>query len=289
MKFWILGILFFVRIGYSNCSVSWQQNSVNIKLDKNQSYQKIVLNLKRSNTTDTCNNLSVKNELSFSSRNLVLKNKMIPFSIFLDPSGTQDFLLGSSSEQMIINFPVSQFSHSLELFLRVNDLLGNAFFESGKYIYSERIEVLNGEKVLDVIQINFNLEIPPEISLELLQKGSSLRVGESLKFNRIEKGSFVEFDVLMISNLGHSVSIQSENNGFLKHEGLGEKISYQYYVNQHLGGQLNSSPQSIYSNSEISSKQGDKVGLKFEINQNVDKLPAGEYLDVIRVNITSEM
>ncbi len=291
MKYWTWAILFLISINnYSACSLSWDQRTYTQKLIKDQSTQKVSLKIRKNSIDEMCSDISIKSEAVSTARDLVKELVKIPFNIYLDSARAKD--LPFNGEQNLNSELLNLKSRGqgfVELFIKLNDRMLSAFLLAGIYQYTERLTLYSNGKRLDSINLQFSLEVPTEINLKLLRKGSNTSVGESLRFNKMIEGESVDLDVKMISNIGHSLWIESENSGYLNHEGLGEKIKYKVFVNGETLGDLSSSKQRILSTSNKSSEKGDKLGLKFQINQSIDKLPAGEYMDVIRLNIQSEM
>ncbi len=291
MKCWIWALLFLINSNHLfACHLKWQQSKVDQKVFKNQAFQKISLDLIKGSSSSKCGNIAIKSESLTNSRSLNLESNQIPFSMFFDSNASRDYSLGQlyNIDSITSNLKENS-SKTIELFIMFDDKMMSAFLKAGTYQYEEKILLYIDGRVVDSIFVNISLEIATEINLKLLKKGSNSGVGDSLKFNKMIEGEVVELDISMISNTGHSLWIESENNGHLTHEGLGEKISYKTYVNEQEIGSLEASKRKILSNSKQSSKAGDRLGLKFQINQPINNLPAGEYMDVIRINIQSEM
>ena len=290
MKFLILVLL----ISFSSnllavCKARWQKTSLRIDLER--SHNPVPLNILINGINNKeCKSLKIMSDSNNMQRILKQGSENILMNIYTDATAENIFPLRTISAQGVTVASRNNSTFLVNLFTRIDSTVKNTQHRAGNYEYKESFSLYDeNELFLDRVSITFILDIPLEMDIKLVRPGTNTEIGESLSFKQIENGESVEVDTLINSNIGYSLWMESENSGRLNHESLNEQINYVIYKDNQNIGQLPSQKYQAVQNLNQTSQSGERVNFRFQINQETDKKPAGEYLDVIRVNIQSEM
>ncbi len=287
MRYWILVLLIFSSIkSFSNCVINWRDfNTKTISL--NSKVHRVEMKFSRNIINSECEKFELISE-GLSERKFIIDNDIVDFEIFTDSSLT-NLLPPRGQGSFSLRFNDNQNELRTNLFIKINYSSRESILKAGEYLFDEMFSLCVDGKKQDSNSIKLNLKINPEFSLELTNPGSTQAISESARFKRLDRGEQVKVDVVVSANIGHSIWLESDNGGYLEHEGLGEKISYKVLLNNSEIGEIGNTKVMIDASSNKTTASGSRVPMTFEVNQDVDNLPAGEYKDVIRVNIQSEM
>lgn len=281
MKYIIL--VLFISINFEllaeACNAKWFSNVINIKIDENYTPKPLNLMIQ---ANKHCSGLVFQSD-NYQARKLINGINEIPFEIYNDISLQNVFPLRSTSN---VFSPITEKQFNLFIDTQIKNL--TIIPQAGEYKHKEYINLYDkNHRFLDRIEVNVTLTVSEQISLKLVKPETSTSIGSALAFKRIDKGEQVNLDILVNSNVGYSLWIESENEGNLLHESINENIQYKTFVNDQNIGFIQNSQLEIHQMNQ--SAINDRINLKFEIDQNVDQKPAGEYLDVVRINIQSEL
>lgn len=289
MKYLILVLLILSNFKsiIAKCGARWQQSSLQVTLETSKDPKQF--NLMINNSSNRCTGLQIISDSNVTNRTLKLDTESLSMDIYTDPSAESVLPLRSITSQSFVLTSLKK-GNLVSLFTRIDTVFKSGHQKAGIYTYKESLSLFDKDmNFLDRIDITFNLEIPLEMNIQLVRPGTQSSIGESLTFNRIEQGEEVEVDTLINSNIGYSLWIESENAGSLKHETLDQEIKYLIFKNNQNVGNIPSQGYQIFQNQQQTNELGERVNLRFRIDQETDDKPAGEYLDVIRLNIQSEM
>ena len=126
------------------------------------------------------------------------------------------------------------------------------------------------------------------VELSIVNRGQPFvpeSVTKELNFGGLEEGKSLGFDLRMRSNAGYTVTIESENNGFLKHTSLNDNSSIPYTFT--LGGMLldlSRGPITPISKNVITTAEGDPYEGLVTVG-TTKGASAGNYRDTITLTV----
>lgn len=141
--------------------------------------------------------------------------------------------------------------------------------------------------------ITFQARVDSSVDVSLVESGKPFDIGETTQlvdFGTLESGEQRGFDVVVRSNNGYAVTMQSQNHQLLVHPqtpAIADTIAYSVIFN---GGSVDLSTGAsvrIITGSGTTPATGTAFPIAFTIGTLSGNEPAGDYSDVINVEVTA--
>lgn len=141
--------------------------------------------------------------------------------------------------------------------------------------------------------LTFQARVDSSVDVALVESGKPFDIGETtqlIDFGTLESGEQRGFDVVVRSNNGYAVTMQSQNRQFLVHARapvIGDSIAYSVIFN---GGGVDLStgaPVQIITGAGTTPATGTAFPIEFTIGTLSGSEAAGTYSDVINVEVTA--
>ncbi|MGB9152441.1 MAG: hypothetical protein WCD70_05065 [Alphaproteobacteria bacterium] len=140
--------------------------------------------------------------------------------------------------------------------------------------------------------ITFQTHVDSSVDVSLVESGRPFDISETtqlIDFGNLESGEQRGFDVVVRSNNGYNVTMQSENNQLLRHEraSIPDTVAYNVIFN---GGGVDLStgaPVQVISGTGTTPATGTSFPIEFTIGTLSGSETAGIYSDVINVEVTA--
>ncbi len=139
--------------------------------------------------------------------------------------------------------------------------------------------------------VTFSYTIEEQIDLYIVPTGDPIPSGpdfsETLNFETLQTGQTLDLDMLIETNTGYNLFLESTNGSVLEHANGSDTIAYEVDVGT-LNGSLPTSPTLVSSDANVSPAGGFRINFEAEITGTVDaSKEAGSYTDVIDVTVTA--
>ena len=135
--------------------------------------------------------------------------------------------------------------------------------------------------------VNVKIMVPKMISLALVDTGGVFQdsaTTKSIDFGNLSSGLISRFDLRVRTNAGYSATVQSTNNGRLKHVSKNSYVDYSLYVNNVQADPTGASP--VLTGSGQTGLNGIGFPVKIVIG-TLGKLPlSGTYKDTVIITVT---
>ena len=141
--------------------------------------------------------------------------------------------------------------------------------------------------------ITFRARVDSSVDVSLVESGKRFDIGETtqlIDFGTLESGEQRGFDVVVRSNNGYAVTMQSQNHQLLVHArapAIGETVSYSVIFN---GGGVDLStgaPVQVIAGTGTTPATGIAFPIEFTVGTLSGNEVAGTYFDVINVEVTA--
>ncbi|MHB9118767.1 MAG: spore coat protein U domain-containing protein [Burkholderiales bacterium] len=141
--------------------------------------------------------------------------------------------------------------------------------------------------------ITFQTRVDSSVDVSLVESGKPFDIGETTQlvdFGMLESGEQRGFDVVVRSNNGYAVTMQSQNRQLLVHArapAIGDSVAYSVIFN---GGGIDLStgaPVQIVTGTGTTPATGTAFPIEFSVGTLSGNEPAGTYSDVINVEVTA--
>jgi hypothetical protein len=162
-------------------------------------------------------------------------------------------------------------------------------------VYSDvfTVGLYEGDKInnctfVESKDVVFTVDVPADIQMSVVDSGGSFdedSLSKTLDFGEIEDGEEQHCDIRIRSNAGYVLTIESENNGVMKHnDGYEATIPY--------GLSIDGSSKDVSSEAEVASswgttsQEGNVHSLSVQIN-GIDGFLSGSYSDTLSLTCTT--
>lgn len=145
--------------------------------------------------------------------------------------------------------------------------------------------------LVDTKTITFQAHVDSSIDVSLVESGKPFDIGETtqfVNFGILESGAERGFDVVVRSNSGYKVTMQSQNHQLLLHSlapRVADTVAYSVIFN---GGGVDLSTgaaEQVISGTGTTPATGTTFPIEFTIGTLSGKEPAGSYSDIINVEV----
>ncbi len=204
---------------------------------------------------------------------------------FSDIASQSDYLFGTilNNQNLVLNF-----------YFQIKPVYGQ--FAPRHGVYQDRILVesysgnrFSTSKREDSETLQVKIHVPKFSELSLVDSGSPFDKNDTtqvLDFGELENQEELNFDIVVVSNVGHEVLFSSQNLGVLKNvQSNGQTVQYEMYVGNQIKN-LNTT-NVVASNSSITPSSGTRYAVRVKIKNVDNKLP-GLYNDNVTVTLRAK-
>ncbi len=140
--------------------------------------------------------------------------------------------------------------------------------------------------------ITFRARVESSVDLSLVDSGAPFDIGnttQSVDFGTLESGEQLAFDLIIRSNSGYAVTMQSENNQTLLHasSAVTGRIVYDLLIDGASVDLSSGAPVQVLSDTVTTPATGIVFPVEFSIETLTGREAAGTYSDVITVDVTA--
>ncbi len=301
--------LFLSREGLAACGYTLSLPALSYTVSSSNVTTAYSLNLSRNNNgSSSCNNFMVgfskggANNYNRVATNIIT-GSTLSYNLYKysNSSSSLKTINDANSNSEILTGTVAKNANtSLNYHFRLGTLNGSSLTRGGLYqdtitvaVNSGNLSFDRGPEVSQVLSVN--ITVPKEASLSMVNSGepyNSSSTNKTLDFGELSLGEEMNFDVILLSNAGYSLSLSSANNEVLQLVGAGAtsntQIAYDLYaggVQRTLTGSANA-PVVISTGSGVTSTQGTRIPVRVVISSVTDKV-AGTYQDYVTFTIAT--
>lgn len=172
------------------------------------------------------------------------------------------------------------------------DANANQYIAAGNYSQNFLLKLYEGDfnnRILrDSKVVQFAFTQYKSIDVSMVSTGSAFNITDTtqnIDFGKLVEGATRGFDIVLLYNAGYSVSMNSTNDGKLKHSTEEKFVPYSLTVDG-IPVALTNDATVVKSASGISSPNGTRLPVTVKIGSLTDSAP-GTYTDTVVVHVTS--
>ncbi len=292
----IIGVILLAKAAWAACPLMTLSN-VNSYVNLNTN-NFVSLEVRVNKGSGSCGNFFVVIDnggaSSYSTRVLQSNMQSYPIQFYKDAARSQ--ILKSEFEATPSDVLFGTFAGGTTSFNSVYyayiDANANQYIASGNYSKNFLLKLYEGDfnnRILrDSKVVQFAITQNKSIDVSMVSTGSAFNITDTtqnIDFGKLVEGATRGFDIVLLYNAGYSVSMNSTNDGKLKHSTETKFVPYSLTVDG-IPIALTSVATVVKSASGISTPNGTRLPVTIKIGSLTDSAP-GTYTDTVIVDVSS--
>ena len=247
--------------------------------------------------------LSTGQSGDFNRRKLIRSSKVLTYNVFTDAGKTVLKAPPSAAQSEVISgtFPVAVAltqSNSHKFFWTIDPqqivpVQGMPYVDANLTLDLYSGTLLTSPTRVASAAVTFRALVESSVDLSLVRSGAAFNINDTaqlIDFGVLSSGEQREFDLVVRSNNGYSVTMQSENRQVMVHErnpAVADTVSYEVVLNGGAVDLSSGAPVQVLRGTGTTPATGASFPIEVTVGNLSGTEAAGTYSDVINVTVTA--